>query len=59
MVTATYLSTQFELPRDFGLISGIRYELTQISGNWKTESQQEFNDSYSNILSGLASLSST
>ena len=50
IVAATYLSTQWQLPNDFGLISGVRYELTQISGNWKNESQREFNESYNNIL---------
>ena len=50
MVASIYLSTQWELPNDFGLISGIRHELTKISGNWKNESQKEFNESYNNIL---------
>ncbi|HJN63495.1 MAG TPA: outer membrane beta-barrel family protein [Flavobacteriales bacterium] len=50
IVAATYLSTQWQLPNDFGLMSGVRYELTQIAGNWENESQKEFSESYTNIL---------
>ncbi len=49
-VSACYLSAQWELPNDFGLISGVRYELTQINGNWKNEYEKPFDDSYNNIL---------
>ena len=50
IVTATYLSTQWELPNDFGLMGGVRYELTQINGDWKNRSQTPFDTVYHNIL---------
>jgi outer membrane receptor protein involved in Fe transport len=34
-------------------MGGIRYELTQIAGNWENESQKEFSESYNNILPSL------
>ena len=50
IVAATYLSSKWELPNDFGLIGGVRYEITNISGTWENESQENFNESYNNIL---------
>ena len=53
LVSASYVSTQFQLPSDFGLKGGVRHEMTNINGNWKNNSQDEFEDSYHNILPSL------
>lgn len=53
IVHASYLSTQFQLPNDFGLKGGLRHEITNIKGNWQNSSQKEFKDSYHNTLPSL------
>ena len=53
LVGATYLSTQWELPNDFGLLGGLRYEFTQINGDWENNTNNPFDDSYHNILPNL------
>ena len=50
LVSATYLSTQWKLPNDFGLLGGVRYEFTQINGDWENNTEKPFDDSYHNIL---------
>jgi outer membrane receptor protein involved in Fe transport len=49
-VGSAYLSSQFKLPRDFGLILGGRYEFTKINGNWDNNSYIPFENSYGNFL---------
>ena len=51
-VGSAYLSSQFKLPRDFGLILGSRYEFTQISGSWDNNSD-DFENSYGNFLPNI------
>ncbi|MGY8988934.1 MAG: outer membrane beta-barrel protein, partial [Flavobacteriales bacterium] len=41
-VGSAYLSSQFKLPRDFGLILGGRYEFTEINGSWDNNSYIPF-----------------
>lgn len=50
LVAATYLSSRWELANDFGLIGGLRYEMTKISGDWEYNTQKKFNESYENFL---------
>jgi len=49
-VASSYLSTQFKLPNNFGLVLGGRYEFTEISGDWKNNSDTAFSNSYANFL---------
>ena len=49
LVTSSYLSTEFSLPYALGLKTGVRYENTQTSGNWK-KTDSAFVKSYDGIL---------
>ena len=53
-VIATYLSSDWALPADFGIKAGIRYEHTKISGDWETGENPPFNNSYNSILPSIA-----
>lgn len=53
MVVASYASTQWNLPNDFGLITGIRYEFTKINGSWNNDPNSDFDDSYPNLFPNL------
>ena len=50
LVTSSYLSTEFSLPHGFGLKTGVRYENTQTSGDWKNKSNTAFEKGYGDIL---------
>ena len=52
-VNAVYLSTNINLPNDFSLKAGTRYEHTNIEGNWKNNSDTTFSENYENILPNL------
>ena len=49
-VASSYLSTEFNLPYGLGLKAGLRHELTNVSGNWKSNQTPEFEKSYNNFL---------
>ena len=44
LVTSSYLSTEFSLPYGLGLKTGLRYENTKTSGNWRTKPDDEFDN---------------
>jgi len=50
LVTSSYLSTEFSLPYGLGLKTGVRYENTQTSGDWKNKSDTAFAKGYGDIL---------
>jgi len=50
LVSASYISTEFSLPYGLGLKTGVRYENTQTSGDWKNNSDIEFEKGYGDIL---------
>jgi outer membrane receptor protein involved in Fe transport len=52
-VNALYLSTNINLPSDFSLKAGTRYEHTNIEGNWEKNSEEPFSKNYDNILPNL------
>ena len=52
-VGSAYLSSQFKLPRDFGLVLGGRYEFTQINGDWDNNTDNPFENSYGNFLPNI------
>ena len=49
-VASSYLSTQFKLPYNMGLVLGGRYEFTKIGGDWKNNSEEAFSNTYGNFL---------
>ena len=49
LVSASYISTEFSLPYDLGLKTGIRYENTQTSGDWSI-ADTTFKKGYGDIL---------
>ena len=53
-VLAAYLSSDWVLPADFGIKAGIRFEQTQISGDWESGEKDPFNSSYISILPSVA-----
>ena len=53
IVNAFYLSSNFQLPNDYNILLGTRYELTNISGDWKNNSQNKFSEKYDNILPNI------
>jgi len=52
-VFSTYISTDWNLANEIGLKTGIRYEHTIISGEWKSDKPKPFNKSYGDILPSL------
>ena len=53
-VASSYISSQFTLPKDFGLVLGGRYELTDINGSWEQSSSEDFNNNpYLNFLPNI------
>ena len=50
LVTSTYISTEFSSPHGLGLKTGVRYENTHTSGDWKNNSNTKFKKSYGDIL---------
>ena len=52
-VNAFYLSSNINLANDYSLKVGTRYELTNIKGDWKNNSQEPFSENYDNILPNL------
>ena len=50
LVTSSYLSTEFSLPYGLGIKTGVRYENTQTSGDWKNKSDTTFVKGYGDIL---------
>ena len=50
LVASSYISTEFSLPKKFGLKTGLRYELTGTSGDWKNSTIEAFEKKYQNIL---------
>tara|TARA_B100001250_G_scaffold262781_1_gene226437 strand:- start:2267 stop:4735 length:2469 start_codon:yes stop_codon:yes gene_type:complete len=53
IVNAFYLSSSIQLANDYSILLGTRYELTNIKGDWKNNSQAEFSKNYDNILPNL------
>ena len=49
-VISSYVSTEISLKKGFGLKTGVRYENTQSSGNWKNSSESPFENNYGNLL---------
>ena len=49
LVTAAYVSGNFNLTNDWGILSGLRYEMTNIFGDYKN-AYDSFENSYSNIV---------
>ena len=49
-VISSYVSTEISLKKGFGLKTGVRYENTQSSGNWKKNSESPFENNYGNLL---------
>ena len=53
-VASTYLSTQFSLPSNIGLVIGGRYELTNINGEWENNAEDNFTrEPYGNFLPNI------
>ena len=53
-VASSYISSQFALPKDFGLVLGGRYELTDINGSWENSIYKNFNNKpYPNFLPNI------
>tara|TARA_B100000902_G_scaffold48580_1_gene55595 strand:+ start:32523 stop:35096 length:2574 start_codon:yes stop_codon:yes gene_type:complete len=53
-VASAYLSSQFYLPKDIGLVIGGRYELTDINGRWENNTNPKFNRKpYGNFLPNI------
>ena len=52
-VASSYLSTQFKLPYNMGLVLGGRYELTKISGEWINDTEVPFTNDYRNFLPNI------
>ena len=52
-VAASYISTEFSLPKKYGLKTGVRFEHTGTSGDWKKNSQEAFEKDYLNILPSI------
>jgi len=52
-VASSYLSSQFKLPNNIGLVLGARYEFTDINGNWNNDNSSAFHNSYGNFLPNL------
>ncbi len=53
-VNAFYLSSNIQFTNDYSVLLGARYELTNIAGNWRNNSQEEFAEDYDNILPNLS-----
>jgi len=49
-VISSYISTEISMKKGFGLKTGVRYENTQSSGNWKNNSESPFKNNYGNLL---------
>ncbi|MDG2085752.1 MAG: TonB-dependent receptor [Flavobacteriales bacterium] len=49
-VISSYVSTEISMKKGFGLKTGVRYENTQSSGNWKNSSESPFENNYGNLL---------
>ncbi|MBT4345688.1 MAG: TonB-dependent receptor [Flavobacteriales bacterium] len=49
-VISSYVSTEISMKKGFGLKTGVRYENTQSSGNWKNNSESPFKNNYDNLL---------
>ena len=53
-VASTYLSSQFSLPNNIGIVLGGRYELTNIDGKWKNNETDNFTrEPYGNFLPNI------
>ena len=52
-VNAFYLSSNLQFTNDYSLQLGTRYELTNIKGDWRKNSHEEFSKNYDNILPNL------
>ncbi|MAW30860.1 MAG: hypothetical protein CMD15_03015 [Flavobacteriales bacterium] len=53
LVASSYISSEFNLPKDFGLKTGLRLEHTKTSGNWLNNTQSPFEKKYNNLLPSL------
>ena len=53
IVKAFYLSSNINLDNDYSIKAGTRYELTNIKGDWKNNSQNPFSKDYDNFLPNL------
>ena len=51
-VSAAYVSTQFNFPKDFGVLMGLRYEHTGVEGVYE-HSHDPFSTSYRNIVPSM------
>ena len=49
-VISSYISSEISMKKGFGLKTGVRYENTQSSGNWKNNSESPFKNNYGNLL---------
>ena len=52
-VISSYVSTEISLKKGFGLKTGVRYENTQSSGNWKKNSESPFENNYGNLFASV------
>ena len=52
LVTAAYVSGNFNLRNNWGLLSGLRYEMTNIFGDYKIV-YDSFNNSYNNLVPSM------
>ena len=53
LVSASYLSTEFNLPKGIGIKAGIRFENTQTQGDWKNNLDSAFQKDYNNLLPNI------
>ena len=53
IVAASYISTEFNLTKGFGVKTGLRFENTQTEGNWLNNTQTEFEKDYNNLMPTL------
>ena len=52
-VFSTYLSSNLELPKDFSLVFGARYEGTEVLANYELQDSVLSNNNYQNILPSI------
>lgn len=53
LVFSSYISSEISMKKGFGLKTGLRYENTQSSGNWKKNSESPFENNYGSLLPSL------
>jgi len=53
LVPSSYISTEINLPFGLDFKTGLRYEQTIVSGNWKTDKTPRFDNTYYNLLPNI------